>query len=364
MILLVSDCPTPQHTPVYNRLHEEFGDRFQVVYLLPRPPDSRGWGAVAVRHRHAVWGDGIGWRRLLRLLCSADLGAVVVNGYAGPVRQVTSLVARLRGLPSVLRAEANVRDELARPRFRRAVKRWYLRAVLGQPEIWTNGSANEAYWRLLGLRRHHRIPYALCGLPGGAAGAPALRAGLGVADRFVFAFVGRLEPVKGIADILAAYDRVRAEVAPAATALLLVGSGSLEPVVRAHAVDHPDCHHLGPLPQRELGAVYAAADVLLVPSVREPWGWVVNEALGFGTRVIASHEVAAADDLVREETGRRCPASDPVALAEAMLAEYRRGRRPAPVLPPEDTSGAMARRLRELVPDRPDTAHLRRETVS
>ncbi|MDW5330626.1 hypothetical protein [Plantactinospora sp. KLBMP9567] len=51
----------------------------------------------------------------------------------------------------------------------------------------------------------------------------------------------------------------------------------------------------------------------------------VDEALGFGTRVIATLEVVAADDLCTEATDRRCLAVDPPALAFAMLAEYRQG---------------------------------------
>lgn len=305
-------------------------------------------GEVAATHRYVVLGDAAGWMTLLRALSSPKLAAVCVYGYRGLARLVAANVARLRRIPLLLRGAANVRDEWSRSAMRQRLKRRYLRTVLGQPEVWTNGAANTAYWHMVGLHRHYTIPYALHQLPGNESGAAALRAELGVGNRFTFAFVGRLEPIKGIADLLRAYDLVRAQTPAGSTALVIVGSGSLEPDIRRYAEAVDDCHYLGPIPQERLGAVYAAADLFVAPSHREPWGWVINEALGFGTRVIASVEMAAADDLCTEENGRRCPVADPEALAREMLAEYHAGPRRAPRLECIDTGRIMADRLRVL----------------
>ncbi|HWX73817.1 MAG TPA: glycosyltransferase family 4 protein [Solirubrobacteraceae bacterium] len=75
----------------------------------------------------------------------------------------------------------------------------------------------------------------------------------------------------------------------------------------------------------ELRNFYAAADVLVVPSIstrtfREPWGLVSNEAMNRGLPVIASDAVgAAAGGLVRDRrNGLVVPAGDPVALAAAL----------------------------------------------
>jgi glycosyltransferase involved in cell wall biosynthesis len=71
--------------------------------------------------------------------------------------------------------------------------------------------------------------------------------------------------------------------------------------------------------------VYAACDVLVVPSVstrtfREPWGLVVNEAMNRGLPVIASDAVgAAAGGLVQDgRNGLVVPAGDAAALAAAI----------------------------------------------
>ena len=88
----------------------------------------------------------------------------------------------------------------------------------------------------------------------------------------------------------------------------------------------------GSLGPAELRNFYAAADVLLVPSIRtrrfvEPWGLVVNEAMNQATAILASTAVgAAAGGLVRDgRNGLIVPAGDVGALAGALqsLAEDR-----------------------------------------
>ena len=83
----------------------------------------------------------------------------------------------------------------------------------------------------------------------------------------------------------------------------------------------------------QLRDVYAACDVLVVPSIptrtfREPWGLVVNEAMNRGLAVIASDAVgAAAGGLVRDGVnGLVVPAGDSGALARGDRAPGRRYR--------------------------------------
>ena len=84
---------------------------------------------------------------------------------------------------------------------------------------------------------------------------------------------------------------------------------------------------LDPVPAVELRNIYAACDVLVLPSIatrtfREPWGLVINEAMSRGLAVIASDAVgAAAGGLVRDRrNGLVVPAGDSDALATAISA--------------------------------------------
>jgi glycosyltransferase involved in cell wall biosynthesis len=150
-----------------------------------------------------------------------------------------------------------------------------------------------------------------------------------VATKFLFA--GRPVREKGLGELLEAW-RTTGLQAPTA-ALFLAGVGSIPLWVPAGgaagegaAGEGPDgvlC--MDPIPAVELRNLYAACDVLVLPSIptrtfREPWGLVVNEAMNQGLAVIASDAVgAAAGGLVRDgRNGLVVPAGDSAALAEAI----------------------------------------------
>lgn len=71
----------------------------------------------------------------------------------------------------------------------------------------------------------------------------------------------------------------------------------------------------------ELALAYQEADVVYVPSEREVWGLVVNEALASGVYVVASTQVGSAYDLLRSDgsNGSVVPVGDVRAAADAIL---------------------------------------------
>ena len=60
---------------------------------------------------------------------------------------------------------------------------------------------------------------------------------------------------------------------------------------------------LGAVNNKDLWKVYRESDVFVLPSIAEPWGLVVEEALNNGTPVIVSDKVGCREDMVTEETG-------------------------------------------------------------
>ena len=142
-----------------------------------------------------------------------------------------------------------------------------------------------------------------------------------------FLFVGRARPEKGLAVLADAWRA--AELAPERAALVLAG---VDPSLAAIAPDGPRRQGdvgmlgLGAVDPVELRNVYAACDVLVLPSIatrtfREPWGLVVNEAMNRGMPVIVSDAVgAAAGGLVRDDVnGLIVEAGDSDALAHAIV---------------------------------------------
>jgi glycosyltransferase involved in cell wall biosynthesis len=108
-------------------------------------------------------------------------------------------------------------------------------------------------------------------------------------------FVGRLEPEKGPLDALEAMRRV-IEARPTARGLL-VGAGSLEDVVRAHADADDRITLRSHLSDEELATEYHRAQVLLMPSEFEGLGLVALEAMAAGAAVVGYDVVGLRDTI-------------------------------------------------------------------
>ena len=131
-------------------------------------------------------------------------------------------------------------------------------------------------------------------------------------------YVGRLVPEKGVETLLGAWAAARRGGA----VLCLAGEGPL----RGRGAG-ADVTYAGHVERAALPAAYAAADLVVVPSLAtraflEPWGLVCNEAMHQGRAVVATGAVgAAAGGLVRDgETGLVVGPGDRDALAEAIRA--------------------------------------------
>lgn len=134
-------------------------------------------------------------------------------------------------------------------------------------------------------------------------------------------FAGKLVPFKRPLDVIRAAARMRAD--SSAAEVMIAGAGPLQEEVSAEAAKlGVPLHALGFCNQSVMPSVYAAADVLALPSTgRETWGLVTNEALASGTPVVISDECGCAPDLSADgDVGRSYSGGDVEALANALAA--------------------------------------------
>ena len=131
-------------------------------------------------------------------------------------------------------------------------------------------------------------------------------------------FVGKLLERKRPLDVLKAAALLR-EKQPVEVAF--AGSGELETSLRefASASGVPAVFHSF-VNQSEMPAVYAAADVMVLPSDGlETWGLAVNEAMACGVPAVVSDAVGCGPDLVEQGvTGAVFPVGQIASLAEAL----------------------------------------------
>ena len=132
-------------------------------------------------------------------------------------------------------------------------------------------------------------------------------------------FVGKLVERKHPLDVLRAAALLSGQ--DTAIEVAFAGSGELEPVLReaaraegVHAIFH------GFVNQSEMPAVYAASDVLVLPSDGlETWGLAVNEAMACGVPAVVSDAVGCGPDLIEQGvTGAVFPVGQVPAFAKAL----------------------------------------------
>lgn len=127
--------------------------------------------------------------------------------------------------------------------------------------------------------------------------------------------IGRLVEQKGhrvLIDALSQLEDVPVE-------LTVVGEGVLERGLKAYATEQRVADRItwaGAV--LDVVPVYAAADVVIIPSLWEGFGLVALEALASERAVIASDIDGLAENITHGETGMLVPAGDADALAEAI----------------------------------------------
>lgn len=245
------------------------------------------------------------------VVCSTGGRVALPAGWAG---------ARRAHIPLLLWSSlwAQPRGEIAHAASWLALRRLYRSA----DAVVAYGPHVAAYVRARGARNVHVAPQAVDNAFWSAEQlSPPSHPDWPSDANVKFLFAGRATREKGLGVLSEAWSMSGLQ-APTA-ALVLVGTGPTPPWVPAGgAVAAAGIDAVSPARLREF---YAAADVLVVPSVttrsfREPWGLVVNEGMNQRLPIIASDAVgAAAGGLVRDgRNGVVVPAGDPVGLAAAL----------------------------------------------
>ncbi len=138
------------------------------------------------------------------------------------------------------------------------------------------------------------------------------RAELGL-EGVVVAYVGRLEPHKGVRDLVEATEGLGAE-------LLFVGDGSERAHLEARARElGTRATFTGFVPHERVPAMYSAADVVCYPSTYEPLGNVVLEAMASGRPIVAGRS-GGLPEVFQEGTGALVEPGDVGALHDALAA--------------------------------------------
>jgi glycosyltransferase involved in cell wall biosynthesis len=262
--------------------------------------------------------------RALQADCVLTMGHSPVAFYGRTV-----LAARLLRLPVVLRPDATDHS-ITRPAAKKLVRHLFLRLFYRQVRVFlAQGQHAYSHYRAKGVAPDKIVwaPYAIdtqwfehqvqTWLPR----RDAVRQELGFTpEQTVFLFSGKLVAIKSPL-LIAEGLRHLVQCTSTPVGLLIVGDGELRPQLAAALQQVPAVftNWAGFQNQGQLARFYCAADCLLVPSVGETWGLVVNEALQYGIPAVVSDGVGCHPDLIEAgKTGFVFPVGDAATLADCM----------------------------------------------
>ena len=235
------------------------------------------------------------WRRLSEL----DPEVVLIPGYYTLPAIAAAVWARLHGAASVLMTESTAGDH-QRSFWKERIKGIGLRRLFN----WAiaGGKAHRDYLQQLGFPAGRVAGYYdVVDNKFFAAGTQMLRDDTSAARRPYFLYVGRLATEKNVNTLLASWLDYRK--AGGAWPLVLVGDGPEAASLRALADASPytdDVLFPGLKASHDLLPYYAFSGCFVLPSSREPWGLVVNEAMASGLPILLSDVCGCGPDLVAE----------------------------------------------------------------
>lgn len=125
-----------------------------------------------------------------------------------------------------------------------------------------------------------------------------------------FLYVGRLVEVKNLKLLINVFNSF-----PELN-LHIIGFGELETSLKSIA--NNNIHFHGAVENKKLSEYYQKFDVFILPSIIEPWGLVVEEALNNGMPVIVSNRVGCAEEIINDNNGCLFHYDDPDDLRRAI----------------------------------------------
>lgn len=271
---------------------------------------------------------GAGQRRLAvevwRKLSQINPAAVLVPGYYTAPALAAALWARLHGSRSILMSEST-RDDHPRVWWKEGAKKLLVRLLFDRAVA--GGKPHTRYLQELGFPRD-RIARGYDVVDNAFYQAIADKARVQVrppsfaALGSYFLYVGRLASEKNVDGLIRAYASYRCEGGSAS--LVIVGDGPESGYLQRAAKESwfaREIHFEGMKTAQEIGLYYAYAQCFVLPSTREPWGLVVNEAMAAGLPVIVSRRCGCAEDLVaHNQNGFVFDPERDDQLCEAMLS--------------------------------------------
>jgi glycosyltransferase involved in cell wall biosynthesis len=281
---------------------------------------ASGIRVVSIAKKGLVDRDAI--RALRRLLKKGEVD--VIHAHNGRTRMAAAIAVRWAGVGRCVATQHFLEPN-------HTTQHGVKGAAFKLAHRWVNGKTHQFVAiskaaKSAMLRRNEAGEDRICVIPNGieppnAAGleAPqAIRAELEInRDTSLIVCVARLEKEKDIGTLVAAMSQVAASHPN--SVCVVAGEGTQEQALRQQVVDAELEKSVRLLGFRsDAMSLIQAADLFVLPSLAEPFGLVLLEAMTLGRAVIATDAGGPREIIEHEQTGLLVPPSNPGAMASAI----------------------------------------------
>ena len=258
-------------------------------------------------------------------LISRSLPDILVSLYAEPSFLCGWGIGRLRGLRHALWVEVTFDRWVRRSWWKELIKRYVFSHVRGIITVGEDGRRfarryNAPDERIFYARHTVDVEHFSSGRSAALPDREKFRAELCLGG-VTFVYVGRLWWGKGVNYLLDAFAEVQQRLQDSTVSLLLLGDGADERKLREQCrrKSIQNVVFAGFKQKPELPPYYAASDVFVFPTLGDPYGLVVDEAMACSLPIISTSEAGEIRDRVEEAVnGYIVPPEDPLALADKM----------------------------------------------
>lgn len=304
-VAIVTNLVTPYRTRQFALINDHLKGKLN-VYFTDRLASDRKWKIepkdyyffLPTLFRVGVFGRlNAGLLKIVR-----DHDYVVIGGYEQPTYIVLALLCKLTTTPYIVIFDGIAPSRIAHSGnyLARRIKQWILKNATA---CFANGTVARQYIQEtlcisgLPLFNQYLSIYAAeiiaAKLRRDSLRSEFFRSHNLPSSTRIILYSGRLIARKRVDDLIDALKNT-----PTIT-LLVAGHGPEEFRLRSLcATLNVTALFCGHLEQENLAKMYAMADCLVLPSVDEPWGLVVNEALFAGIPVVVSDDCGCGPDLV------------------------------------------------------------------
>jgi len=260
---------------------------------------------------------------------------LVVGGYSYPTAVIAIFVAKLLKIPLILWSATSLLEKEYKPRkIKERIKFKTKKFLIGlSSKYLVPGKRARKYIQQFGapsnkifiMRNSFDFNFFKKNSNLSSDQIKDIKDKLNIQEKELIIYTGRLKKEKGLKVLLKAYKEIKP--LNKKIGLLVIGNGPQKKELEMFCSKNKlkGAYFLGFKQKKDLPKLYGISNLFVLPSYKDTWGMVVNEAMACGLPVITTDKVGASYDLIcSDKNGLVVKAGDVDALKEAILKIFKK----------------------------------------